>query len=177
MKIKVKEIVLTGLLTAIAIMIPLIMPPVPPFKIIIPPIFTATLAAHVPLVIAMFISPFSAVCTALGSSLGFFMYFSDNPTVGARAFMHVFFVVVGAIMLRKNQNIYLIAIITMIVHAISEMFVVYLFANVFGFINIGERTMNIVQLIVGSGTSIHHIVDFTIALIIYKTVVRTKSIL
>lgn len=67
---KIQNIALSGLLSAIAVLIPLIMP----FKIILPA-STYTLASHVPIFIAMFISPSVAIMVTLGSALGFFISF------------------------------------------------------------------------------------------------------
>ena len=56
-----------ALLTAIAILIPSIMP----IKLIIPP--ALYLGSHVPIFLAMFISPWVAAFVILASSLGFLM--------------------------------------------------------------------------------------------------------
>ncbi len=66
-KNSVKQLSISAILTAFAILIPLMMP----IKIIIGPA-SYTLASHIPLFIAMFISPATAIFVALGSSLGFF---------------------------------------------------------------------------------------------------------
>ena len=55
---KVKQMVYAGLLTALAIIIPI---QFSFLKIFVPPAFTATLAAHVPMMLSMLISPFVAV--------------------------------------------------------------------------------------------------------------------
>ena len=57
-----------ALLTAIAILIPSIMP----IKLIIPPA-SYTLGSHVPIFLAMFISPWVTAFVILASSLGYFM--------------------------------------------------------------------------------------------------------
>lgn len=88
MKSKTKELALTGILTAIAIIIPLVVP----VRVVSFP-FTATLAAHVPLIMAMFMSPLSAVIVALGSAVGFLI--SLGPIVAARAAMHIFYGIYG----------------------------------------------------------------------------------
>ena len=82
----VKHIAIAGLLTAIAILIPTMMP----IKLVLPA-STYTLASHVPVFIAMFISPQVAIMVALGSTLGFFMSFPF--IVAARAFPHLAFVI------------------------------------------------------------------------------------
>ena len=55
-------------LTAIAILIPIVMP----FKIVIPPA-SYTLGSHIAIFIAMFLSPLMAVFVILASSFGFLM--------------------------------------------------------------------------------------------------------
>ncbi|MDR0406396.1 MAG: ECF transporter S component [Clostridiales bacterium] len=160
MKIKTKDIAVTALLTAIAILIPLVVP----VKVLIPP-FSATLASHVPLIIAMFINPFAAIFTALGSALGFF--FALGPVVAARAAMHVFFVAAGAYMIKKRCNFFLTVFATMIIHALSEMLIVYLLFAFFGQSKIiGSNTMMYVQSVIAAGTSVHHLVDYFIAMMI-----------
>ena len=57
MNIKVRQMVYAGLLIALAIIIPI---QFGFLRIVIPP-FTATLAAHVPMMLAMLISPFVAI--------------------------------------------------------------------------------------------------------------------
>ena len=59
---------MTALLTAIAILIPIVMP----FKIVIPPA-SYTLGSHIAIFIAMFLSPLMAVFVILASSFGFLM--------------------------------------------------------------------------------------------------------
>lgn len=160
-KRKTIEITLTALLTAIAVFIPLFMP----IKVVMPP-FTATLASHAPLMVAMFISPFSAVFVSCASALAFLPSF--GPIVMVRAFMHIFFVWVGAVMIRKNRNIYLVLIVTLILHTLSDMLTVYVIASIAGFAEVLKgQAMSFVQYIIGVGTSVHHIVDFAVALLVY----------
>ena len=65
---KTQFMTMTALLTAIAILIPIIMP----FKIVIPPA-SYTLGSHIPIFIAMFLSPLMAAFVIIASSLGFLM--------------------------------------------------------------------------------------------------------
>lgn len=66
---KIKQMVYAGLLTALAIVIPI---QFGFLRIVIPPYFTATLAAHVPMMLSMLISPFVAAVVGIGSTIGFF---------------------------------------------------------------------------------------------------------
>lgn len=166
MRNKTKEITLTALLTALAIVIPLIMP----VKVTMPP-FTATLASHTPLIIAMFVSPVAAAFAAIGSAIGFF--FAMSPIVAVRAATHVFFTVAGAYMIRKKSNPVLTVLITLVLHTITDMATVYLAAEFFHMgALLGKNSMGYVQAWIGIGTSVHHLVDFVIALLILKPLAK-----
>ena len=65
---KTKEIVIGAMLTAFSILIPVAFGNY--LRILIPP-FSATLASHVPVMIAMMISPAVAIIVGVGSGLGF----------------------------------------------------------------------------------------------------------
>lgn len=158
MKNKTRELALTGILTAIAILIPSIVP----IKVIFPP-FSATLASHLPLILAMFLNPLAAVFVALGSAVGFLI--SLGPVIAARAAMHVFFVFVGAWMIRKKCNITFVILVTMVIHALSEMLIIYILFR-FGVNLLNDKTMTAVQLLIAVGTSLHHLVDFALAILV-----------
>ena len=168
MRNKTKEITLTALLTALAIVIPMFMPA--PFKVIMGP-FSATLASHVPLILSMFISPFSAIMTTIGSAIGFF--FAISPIVAVRAATHVFFTVAGVLMIRKKTNPVLTVLVTLILHTVTDMFTVYLAASFFHMSKLlGGNSMSLVQTWIGVGTSLHHLVDFFIAFLILKPLAK-----
>lgn len=167
---KTKELTLTALLTALAIMIPMVMP----VKVVMPP-FTATLASHTPLIIAMFVSPVAAAFAAIGSAIGFFFTFS--PIVAARAATHVFFTVAGAYMIRKNWNAILVVAITLVLHSITDMATVYIAADWLGMgALLNSQGMDVVQYTIGVGTSIHHLVDFALAYLIMIPLSKAKLI-
>ena len=65
---KVKELVLGALLTALALLIPLAFGGI--LGITIPP-FSATLASHVPVMLAMLVNPLVAFVVGAGSAFGF----------------------------------------------------------------------------------------------------------
>ena len=98
---KTKELVLTALLIAIGIIIPVYFGFL---RVILPPAFTATLMSHVPIFIAMFISPWSALFTALGTTLGF-AFAGLSPVVTARAASHIIFALIGAYMIKKRCSL------------------------------------------------------------------------
>lgn len=168
-KTNTKKLTLTALLTALAIVIPMVMP----IKVVMPP-FSATLASHTPLIIAMFISPAAAVVTSLGSAIGFL--FSLGPVVSARAAMHVIFTLVGALMIHKRKNFFLTVIVTLILHTLSDMGIVWVIATLFGMGNIlSQNTMGAAQAVIGIGTSIHHLVDYAIAMVIVMPLSKAFS--
>ncbi len=170
MKGKTKELTLTALLTALAIIIPMVMP----VKVVMPP-FTATLASHVPLILAMFLSPMAAVLTAIGSAIGFFFTFS--PIVAARAATHVFFTLAGAYLLRKKAHPALVVIVTLVLHSITDMATVYVAAEFMGMKTLlNSHAMGYVQIWLGLGTAVHHLVDFFIAYLVMIPLCKAKII-
>ncbi len=168
MRNKTKELTLTALLTALAIIIPMIMP----VKVLMPP-FTATLASHTPLILAMFISPTAAIFTALGSAVGF--YFALSPIVAARAATHVFFTLAGAYMIKKNWSAIWVILVTLVLHSVSDMATVYIAAEFMGMPGLlNNQAMGYVQLWLGLGTAVHHLVDFLLAYLIIIPLSKAK---
>lgn len=159
-RVNIRSLTVAALLTAIALLIPMVMP----FKLVLEPIFSATFAAHVPGILAMFIGPFAVVGTAVGSALGFFQML--GPWVAARAFMHLFFGLCGYYLVKKRYNVVLIALLSGLVHAASEMIVGLISLP---FITVpASGALFYILLTVGLGTFIHHCIDFIIVMVIYK---------
>lgn len=152
---RVKEVVWGGLLTALALIIPLSFGGV--LGITIPP-FSATLASHVPVMLGMLVSPLVAFMVAAGSALGFLIKL--GPVIGARAAMHIIFAVMGAIMIKRGFSYHTTLLATLPVHALSEALIVLLF----GF------TLQKAGLVVGIGTALHHGADSLIALAVYASI-------
>lgn len=170
MRVKTKELTLTALLTALAIIIPMVMP----VKVVMPP-FTATLASHTPLILAMFVSPLAAILTAIGSAIGFFFTFS--PIVAARAATHVFFTLAGAYMIRKKSHPVWTVLVTLVLHSLADMATVYVAASLMGMSGLlNNNTMGLVQAWLGLGTAVHHLVDFFIAYLIMIPLAKAKII-
>lgn len=173
------KLTLTAILIAIGILIPMISP----VKIILEPA-SFTLASHVAIFIAMFISPGVALTVALGTTMGFFL--GGFPiVVTLRALTHVVFVVLGSQLLKKRPSLLnnkgqsiLFSLGIGIVHAVSEIAVVSLFY--FG----GNMTegyyaqgfMSSVLLLVGLGTVVHSMIDFTIAQVIWLGLEKRTNI-
>ncbi|HHV72146.1 MAG TPA: ECF transporter S component [Clostridia bacterium] len=146
---KAKNIVQGALLTALSIIIPVMFGGT--LRILIGP-FSATLASHVPVMLAMRINPMVAGFVGVGSSLGFLVQL--GPVVAARALMHVPFAVLGAILYQKGMSFTKVLIITLPIHAIAEALIVI----PFGF------TLADAGFLVGVGTAVHHAIDSLIAL-------------
>ena len=88
-----RNLTITALLMALAIMIPIM--------IVIPPA-SYTLASHVPIFLAMFLSRKMAACVVIGSTLGFFV--AGFPIVIVmRAASHIIFALMGPIILNIIQ--------------------------------------------------------------------------
>ncbi len=161
----VRKLTFSAILIAIGILIPLIMP----IKIIIGPA-SFTLASHVPIFLAMFLSPGVAVLVALGTALGFFLSFP--AIIAFRALSHVLFVAIGALILQKKPQIVgsfrrfqVFNIGIGLIHALAELAVVSIF---FFQGNMAETTYTqgyfyTVFLLVGVGGWIHSIIDGSIA--------------
>ncbi|HEX6988679.1 MAG TPA: ECF transporter S component [Bacillota bacterium] len=146
---KPRDLALAILLTAVAIIIPTIFTFL---RVSIPP-FTATLASHVPSMLAALISPAVAVLVGLGATLGFLI--ATGPVIAARAFIHVIWGYVGAVMIRRGANPWFTLFVpVMLIHAIGEAVVVVPFG--YDLYNAG--------LVVGVGTVIHNTVDVLITM-------------
>ncbi len=154
-----KKLTLTALLTALAIVIPFAVF----FKVIIPP-FTATLGSHVPMFISMLLGPEVAIMVGLGSALGFFL--NLGPIVGARAFMHIFVGVAGALLIRKGMSYGKVVAITGPLHGLLEVLIVMPFID-----------LNVYNLLVitGIGTVLHHFADGFIAYVLIGILQKSKE--
>ena len=175
---KVQIIAIAALLCALGILIPMIAP-----KIVIEPA-SFTLASHVPVFIAMFISPAVAISVAFITGLGFLI--SGFPLVIVlRALSHAIFAVIGAYILKKNSNLlatgkstFLYNLAIAIIHAISEVAIVTFFywgSNMTSAYYDKGYLLSVVVL-VGLGTVIHSMLDFTIALYVWKPVQKVVTV-
>lgn len=160
---KTKNIVIAALLCALGIVIPMFMP-----KIVIGPA-SFTLASHVPVFLAMMISPVTAIIVALGTTVGFL--FSGLPIIIVlRALTHVLFAAVGAFWIKKFPpqtvpKMILWGTVVSIIHAIGEFIVVTWFY--FGGDVVASFYQNgfvvSVVLLVFVGTMVHSMIDLTIS--------------
>lgn len=170
--------VIGALLCAIGIVIPMFAP-----KIVLEPA-SFTLASHVPVFIAMFISPFLAISVALITGFGFL--FAGYPIVVVlRALTHMIFAGIGALILKKNGNILLSSKNTILfsvfiaaVHAFCEVMVVTFFYWGSGMTSAYYDKGYLLSVIglVGIGTMIHSMIDLGIAIFVWKPLQHVLTI-
>lgn len=155
---KTREMVMAAILTAISILITY-----SPVKLVLP-FFTLTLGCHVPTLIAMFISPWVAVMTIIGSCIGFFMVIPapNSIIVVMRAATHLAFVFFGMRLIREGKtNVPLLLLITALIHAITEGLAVYFLTPIF---ILGDAAALSAAGIAFAGTFLHHFIDSAITI-------------
>ncbi|EIX2432512.1 hypothetical protein [Enterococcus faecalis] len=181
----VKRLTISALLIAMGIIIPMVMP-----RITIGPA-SFTLASHVPVFIAMFISPVVAIAVSLGTGFGFFL--SATPIIALRALSHLIFAVIGAVILQKhpeilinkegkftllNGKLQLFNVGIGVIHSAAELVVVsvfYTMGNLPGtYYTAGF--MYSIFLLMGVGGLIHSLVDFSIAYFLASTLSKYVDI-
>mgnify|MGYP006875885890 FL=1 len=169
---KLLTLVIAALLCAVGIIIPMFAP-----KIVLEPM-SFTLASHVPIFIAMFISAPVAVAVTIGTSLGFF-FAGLPPVVALRALSHIGFVLVGCFLLKKFPDLLaapsrcvLFGLLLSVIHALCETVVVTLFyfGGRMGGGFYAKGYVASVLLLVGFGTIVHSMVDYGISLAVWKPV-------
>ncbi len=158
----IQQITLSGLLIALAILIPMMMP----LKLMIGA-STYTFASHVPVFIAMFISPYVAIMVTLGSALGFFI--SMPFLVFLRAFSHLAFSIPGSLYLQKHtlkdkKQTFIFNFIIALIHGTAEFLVVTLISTD----GLNATILWQFFIFLGLGTMIHSMVDFIFSLSILK---------
>lgn len=170
--LKTHDMVISALLIAIGILIPMIFTG-PPFRVIVGP-YTATIMAHVPVIIAMFISPQTAILTALGTTIGFF--FTAPVVVAVRAASHIAFAALGAYFIAKGGSAVPICGVTGLLHAVLEGVVVLIFFAGGLSSPADGYSVNAMVLITVIGTFVHHVVDFAISYVVGGALCRAKFI-
>lgn len=172
---RIQKMCIAALLCAVGILIPLISP----IKITIGPM-SFTLASHVALFIALFISPSVALTVTLGTTLGFLLA-GFPPVVVLRAASQIVFVLIGALALAKKPQqmqsaagTFGFGFVLGMIHAVCEALVVTAFY--FGGMPMAQGFAYTVLGLVGVGTLVHSMVDFYIALLIWKAVSRVAKV-
>lgn len=162
MNTKIRQMVYAGLLTALAIIIPI---QFTFLRFYVPPAFSATLASHVPMMLSMLISPFVAVVVGIGSTLGFLLAGTPAPVV-ARAATHILVGYIGAKIIMKNRSYVKAVAITAPIHGLLEMLVVIPFVGI---------NLNFILIITTIGTMIHHSIDGIIAYALIKAIAKARN--
>lgn len=157
-----REVVTGALLTAFALLIPLLFRGTLQFAI---GPYSATLASHVPSMLAMFIGPLVAAMVGLGATAGFLL--TLGPVVAARAFIHLIFGVLGAWLYRRGWRPIPVLLAALPVHAAGEALVVRLF----GF------DPWVAVVVTGGGTVVHHALDAAITLALLRVLARAGFVL
>ena len=171
---RIQTMVIAALLCAVGIVIPMFCP-----KIIIEPA-SFTLASHVPLFLAMFISLPVAAVVCLGTTLGFFL--SGFPLVVVlRALSQIVFVALGAWFLQHSKNIVnrplkssLFSLVMGLIHGACETLV-----STWFYFNGSETQQGYLMsviVLVGVGTVIHSMVDYGIAVVVWRAVQKVVTI-
>ena len=159
---KSRELAISGLLIAVGIIIPLFSP----VKIVLEPA-SFTLASHVPIFLALFISPYVALSVAVGTTMGF-AFAGFPPVVVARAASQLVFATLGALYLKRHplesmspvrQRAFSLCIGA--VHALGEVAVAGAF-YLSGALS-GQSFLMSILVLVGLGTALHSMFDFEIA--------------
>jgi niacin transporter len=175
-RISVQKIVLVALLIAIGVIIPLFSP----LKLVLNPA-SFTLASHVPIFIAVFISPAATLAVVIGTTLGFLI--GGFPLVVVmRAASHVLFALLGSCYLQYNPQVLssflktqFFSFVIGVIHAWGEVTVVcffYMSGDAVG----TYYTIGTVLLFVGLGSLVHSMVDFAIALAAFKLLTAQKTL-
>lgn len=175
---KVKIMTISALLCALGILIPMTFP-----SIRMEPA-SYTLASHVPVFIAMFISPTVAAFVAIVSTLGFFV--AGFPIVIVlRALTHLIFSLIGAFILKKKNNLLLsfrntalFSFVISLIHGAAEVAVVTYFYQISGMSEgyYEKGYLISVILLVGIGTLVHSMIDFSIAVFVWKPLQQILTI-
>lgn len=145
---RLRELIIGAMLAALSTIIPV---QFSFLRVVLPP-FTATLTSHVPMFIAMMISPFAAVIAGIGSVMGF-IFSGLDLVVAARAASHIFAGLVGALIVKRGGSMFTAFALALPVHAVFEALVVLPFGY----------NMYSALVVVGLGTAIHHAVDASIS--------------
>jgi len=177
-KINVKKMTIAALLCAIGILIPIVMP----LKIIIPPA-SFTLASHVAIFVAMFISPGTALFVACGTTAGFFI--AGFPIViVARAFSHILFALLGSLYLKNHRELLknwvgalFFAFIISLIHGASEIVAVmpFYFGGKLSDAVYNSGFLVYVLGLTGVGTVAHSMIDFILALLVWRAIPKKMT--
>ncbi|MCI9292399.1 MAG: hypothetical protein HFF02_03730 [Erysipelotrichaceae bacterium] len=176
---KIHTMVLSALLIAVGIVIPMFMP----LKLVIEPA-SFTLASHVPIIVSMFVSPIVAITVSIGTTIGFLM--GGFPiSVVLRAFSHVVWAGLGAWYLKqhprtfKNWKTTFVFILAIgLLHAICEVLIItpLYISDALPYANYAKGFLYSIFTLVGIGTVVHSSIDFVLSIIVWKVLVKSGSV-
>lgn len=169
-KSRLYHMVLAGVLCAVGIVVPMFMP-----RVVLGPM-SFTLASHVAVFLGMFISPAVAVAVCIGTTLGFFL--TTPAIIALRAASHIVFAFFGAMYLKhhpetinKPVSSTVFNFIIALMHAAAEVLIVspfFLSGALFTPEQLANGFVMSVILLVGLGTVIHSMLDYSISVLIWK---------
>lgn len=163
-KINTRVLVISAALTAAGYVLPTFMPTVHVG------VWTLTPLSHVPLTLAMFISPVSAAFVTIATAFAFFFKVPDL-LVFMRACSHFVFAVPFSMLIMRNigtkrASIIVFAVLANLVHAAAELVAVIAGVKLFGLSgDIGLRSL---LLLIMLGTLLHGLFDYFVALVLYR---------
>jgi len=177
----IQKITIAGMLIALGILIPMFSP----IRVVIEPA-SFTLASHVVIFIAMFISPPVAVAVSLGTTLGFFVG-GFPPVIVMRALTHVVWACIGSVYIMNMRakgkdfthlSLRVFSFIMGVFHALLEVVIVsiFYFNGMLSPANMESGFVTAVLLLVGVGTVIHSMVDLEIANLVMLGLKKNRSL-
>lgn len=172
-KRKIQMMSITAMLIALGVLIPMYSP----VKIILEPM-SFTLGSHIAIMIAMFVSPLSALGVALGTTAGFYLAGFTLPVV-LRALTHVIWAYAGALYLKKHPDLFrstaktfVFNLAAALVHALLEVLIVMPLYTGYD----ASQLFYLLFVLVGIGSVVHSTVDFVLSLAVWKAVTASASI-
>lgn len=174
-KRKIQMMSITAMLIAVGVLIPMYSP----VKIMLEPM-SFTLGSHIAIMIAMFVSPLSALGVALGTTAGFYLAGFTLPVV-LRALTHVVWAYAGALYLKKHPDLFqspaktfVFNLAVAIVHAVLEVIIVMPLYT--GYDDDASQLFYLLFVLVGIGSVVHSTVDFVLSLVVWKAVTASVAI-
>ncbi len=177
--LSVQKMTACALLIALGIVIPM----VSPAKVVIPPA-SFTLASHVPIFMAMFISPAAAAAVAAGTTLGFLLG-PFHIVIALRAATHLGFAILGAVWLRRHPQTLASPLKTQgfsfiigLVHAACEVLIVtaFYFSGSMAETYYSSGFFTSVLLLVGLGSIAHSMLDFLLTVLFLAVLTRQRNV-
>lgn len=166
------HLAVAGVLCAVGIVVPMFMP-----KIMLGPM-SFTPASHVAIFLAMFISPAVAAAVSIGTTIGFFI--TTPAIIALRAASHLVFALLGAWYLSRHPETIekplssiVFSFLVALCHAVAEVLVVtpfFVSGSLFSAAQLQNGFFASVVILVGLGTLIHSMIDYTISVLIWKPV-------